>query len=298
MSESLKNKNREKHKKSAKEHETSFLSSQPVDYNALNEFRKKYQHDAFCKDKLCNVRKARKFLSHVLKPEVLEFLDLERLQVDPETFVDEELKRLYVDVLYRIPIKHSNESIVVFILIELKTENDKWTIFQLVKYVIRIWDREFKAVEAAAHAPDATVESKRRFETFLLPMVLPIIFHYGENKFTAPTELIELIRKLQGLEEFTLNMKALLFDAATLVPKDFPQDPELGVLFMVLQAVFSENVVTYLMEIYEKLQPTFNLKESQQEWRDAVYYATTSAKHFKRQDYTNLIKQTQKKGIP
>ncbi|MDR2754915.1 MAG: hypothetical protein LBC20_04350 [Planctomycetaceae bacterium] len=33
-------------------------------------------------------------------------------------------------------------------------------------------------------------------------------------------------------------------------------------------------------------------------WRDALHYATTSAKLFKHQDYNNLIKEIQKKGVP
>ncbi|MDR0610814.1 MAG: Rpn family recombination-promoting nuclease/putative transposase [Planctomycetaceae bacterium] len=271
-------------------------SAQPLDQNTLDEFKKKYQHDAFCKSKLCNLRKARKLLKHILKPEVLELVDLSKLQIDPETYVDEELKRSYADVLYRIPLKNSNEFIVVFILIELKTENDQWTIFQIVKYVVRIWDREFQAVKSAAEAKNAGQKAKKRFKNFLLPMVIPIIFHYGEHKFTSPTELIKLIRILRGMEEWVLNIKAILCDVTTFVPNSFPQDQELSLLFMVLQMVFSKDVSERLMEIYRKLRPTLHLQESQQEWHDAVHYASTSAKHFKRQDFINLTKQTKKEG--
>ncbi|MDR0608644.1 MAG: Rpn family recombination-promoting nuclease/putative transposase [Planctomycetaceae bacterium] len=270
--------------------------TQPLDPKAFDEFKKKYQHDAFCKRKLCNPQKARKFLKHILKPEVLELIDLNRLQIDPETYVDEDLKRLYLDVLYRVPLKNSNEVIVVFILIELKTENDKWTIFQIVKYIVRIWDRELQAVESAAKKPNASEKAKQQFRDFLFPPIIPIIFHYGENRFTAPTELIELIRILKGMEKFTLNLKALLCDVTTFDPNSFPSDLELNVLYMTLQMVFSKEVSDHLMNIFRKLQPTLNSKESQQEWRDAVYYATTSAKHFKHQDYVNLTKQIQNEG--
>ncbi|MDR2704798.1 MAG: Rpn family recombination-promoting nuclease/putative transposase, partial [Planctomycetaceae bacterium] len=77
---------------------------QPLNQNTVDEFKKKYQHDAFCKSKLCNLQKARKLLKHLLKTEVLELVDLTKLQIDPETYVDEELKRSYADVVYRIPL--------------------------------------------------------------------------------------------------------------------------------------------------------------------------------------------------
>jgi hypothetical protein len=264
---------------------------QPVNQDALDKFKKKYQHDAFCKEKLRDVMKARKFLKYLLKPEVQELLDIRRLEIDPESFVDDELKRSYADVVYRIPLKDSDESIVVFILIELKTDNDRWTIFQLMKYVVRIWERELKKVE------DADKESKRLLKTFLLPMVIPIIFHHGEDEFTAPTELVELVRVLNGMESFTLNMQSLLFDLVPLKQQDFPDDVELYVLFMVLQAVFSTDVVDRLMEIYRKLRPTLHSSKSQKEWRDSLFYAVTSAKHFTHDKCENLIKQTEKEGV-
>jgi hypothetical protein len=79
--------------------------------------------------------------------------------------------------------------------------------------------------------------------------------------------------------------------------KDFPKDIGLSVLFMTLQSVFKEDVAQRLMKIYRKLKPTFHLKASQEEWTDALYYATTSAKHFAQQDAENINNQIEKKGI-
>jgi hypothetical protein len=144
---------------------------------------------------------------------------------------------------------------------------------------------------------DADSESKWLLKTFLLPVVIPIIFHHGEEKFTAPTELIELVRVLNGMESFTLNMRGLLFDVTPLKPQDFPDDVELCVLFMVLQAVFSTDVVDQLMAIYRKLRPTLHLPKSKKEWNDSLFYAVTSAKHFTKDKCENLIKQTEKEGV-
>ncbi|MDR1963752.1 MAG: hypothetical protein LBQ50_08230, partial [Planctomycetaceae bacterium] len=64
------------------------------------------------------------------------------------------------------------------------------------------------------------------------------------------------------------------------------------------QAVFyKEGVAEKLLEIYRKLRSTMHLPESQKEWQDAVYYATTSAKHFLPEDFKNVIKQTEKEGV-
>jgi hypothetical protein len=266
------------------------LNQSPLDKpptsNTLDEFKKMYQHDAFCKNKLKEVKTAQKFLRFFLKPEIQALLDIDRLQIDSESLIDEHLKRSYIDVIYRVPLKESDGTLVVFILIELKTDNDQWAIFQVLLYIVRLWKREWQAAKKAG-----------QLNTFLLPMIIPIIFHHGDCPFTAPDELIALVHTVAGLEPYTLNMKSFLLDVTALEQKDFPEDLELCVLFMVLQAVFSKDVADRLMAVYHKLRPTLHLKESQQEWYDALYYATTSAKYFEPQDFTNLIQQTEQEGV-
>jgi hypothetical protein len=45
------------------------------------------------------------------------------------------------------------------------------------------------------------------------------------------------------------------------------------------------------------LQSTIHLPETKKEWDDALYYASTSAKHFSLQDFDNIINQLNNKGI-
>jgi predicted transposase/invertase (TIGR01784 family) len=250
-----------------------------------SEPRKRYQHDEFCKDNLRDLDKARKFLKWMFKPEIVESLDLERLELSSESFLDEELKKLYADILYRIPVKDSDESIVVFVLIELKTESDKWTVFQQVKYIVRIWDQEYRKAE-----------TEGRLGQFLLPMVIPVIFHHGENRFTASTELIDQVRTVQGLEPYTLNVRSLLLDVMTLDEEDFPTDLELNVLFMMLQAAFRKDVAERLMAIYKKLLPYRHEPGYQRLWQDCLYYAMGSAKYFTKQDCTAIITEIRSTG--
>jgi hypothetical protein len=44
------------------------------------------------------------------------------------------------------------------------------------------------------------------------------------------------------------------------------------------------------------LQPTIDLKESQEKLHDVVHYAATSAKHFTPQDFDNFINQINNEG--
>ena len=250
------------------------------------EIKKRFSHDAFCKEKLRDPDKAKELAKHLLKPETSILLDIDRLQIDPESYVDDELKQLFADVVYRIPVKESDEGIVVYILIELKTSNYKWTVFQLAKYVIRVWDREFKLAE-----------TEKRLDTFLFPMVIPVIFHHGETAFVAPVELKALVRVIQGLEDYTLNMTSLLFDVTPLTENELPEDIRLAAFLMVLQAVFSDDTKQKLLKILQKLLPYLHLAEVQKDWRDDLYYALTSAKNFSPQQCAEVYQKANETGV-
>ena len=274
--------NREEQRKTVEPSATG----EPFRCETYAEIKKRYSHDAFCKEKLRDPVKAKEFARHILKPEVAARLDIDNLQIDPESYIDDDLKRLLADVVYRIPVKGSDESIVVYILIELKTENDKWTIFQLAKYVIRIWDRELKLAE-----------KEKRLDAFLFPMVIPVIFHHDESAFTAPTELMTLVRVIQGLEAFTLNMKSILFDVTPLGENELPENIELAAFLMVLQAVFSDDTMQKLLKVLQKLLPHLHLPEVQKDWQDHLYYALVSAKDFSREQCEEIYQKTNETGV-
>ena len=52
------------------------------------EIKKRYSHDAFCKEKLRDLGKAKEFAKHLLKPETSALLDIDNLQIDPESYID------------------------------------------------------------------------------------------------------------------------------------------------------------------------------------------------------------------
>ena len=82
----------------------------------------------------------------------------------------------------------------------------------------------------------------------------------------------------------------------TLNEKDFPEDLELCVLLMILQAVFSKNVAERLMAIYQKLRPKRHEPRYQRLWQDCLHYATGSAKNFTKQECLDIITEIRNTG--
>lgn len=232
------------------------------------EIIRKYQHDPFFRSTFGDPVVFRKFLVWALPAVMVELLDLDRMERQNDSFLDEQLKAHYTDVLYKIPLQGTDESIVVFILVEHKTTSERWTMFQVLRYVVQIWQREFNAAK-----------EKERFADYLLPPVLPIIVYHGEKKFNAAIRLGKLIRPIGGFEKYMLDFEGMLVDLTQIDENGLPEDLELYCVLAVMQAVFREDVADRMLRIYRKLRPKFHDGFYRDRWTNLFYYLLTSSKY-------------------
>ncbi|MCB1160899.1 MAG: Rpn family recombination-promoting nuclease/putative transposase, partial [Leptospiraceae bacterium] len=61
-------------------------------------------HDKFFKSLMTEKENAIDFFQNYLPPELLKEIDLETLELEKESFVDDKLKEGFSDVLYRVKI--------------------------------------------------------------------------------------------------------------------------------------------------------------------------------------------------
>jgi hypothetical protein len=67
--------------------------------------------------------------------------------------------------------RYGDREALVYVLWEHKSEVDKWTLLQLLRYMVRIWEQRL-----AQKPPPAT-----------LPPIIPVIIHHSEAGWTATT---------------------------------------------------------------------------------------------------------------
>lgn len=88
---------------------------------------------------------------------------------------DAEGDGLYADVLFTVQAR--GQTAYVFLLLEHKSEQDPDTAYQLLRYVVRIWDRHRSEQERAG----------------LLPPILAVVLHHGRTPWSSARSLRELI---------------------------------------------------------------------------------------------------------
>jgi len=173
---------------------------------------------------------AKAFLRLVLSGPILAKLDLDRMTIEPRDFLNIIFRETRADVVYRIPLLGREESLCVYVLLEHKSFNDFFTIFQADQYAGQISQKEYHKAE----------DAKQLTVDFRFSPVLVIIFHHGERTFTGPIEVADLYEDYGILADYLPHRRAILFDLSTLseIPDD-PEAPELYAVLRIMQVIFS-----------------------------------------------------------
>jgi predicted transposase/invertase (TIGR01784 family) len=117
-------------------------------------------HDAMFKQFLTHPETARDFLDIHLPPALRKLCDLNTLQLASGSFIEDDLRPYYSDVLYSL--KAGNGDSYVYCLIEHQSTPDKHMAFRLMRYAIAAMQRHLDAGHKT------------------LPLVIPVLFYQGK----------------------------------------------------------------------------------------------------------------------
>ena len=107
------------------------------------------------------------FLKNNLPDNLRDNLDFATLVIEKESFIEENLTESQSDIL--ITIQYNKFPVNIYLLFEHKSYKDKFTLFQTLKYMLKIYDRQIKDNPSTKIAP-----------------VIPIIYYHGKEKLVAP----------------------------------------------------------------------------------------------------------------
>jgi len=117
-------------------------------------------HDKFFKETFSIKKNVIDFLQGTFPPEILKKLDLSTLTQDNNSYIDEELKEHFSDIVYTCFCK--DKELRITLLFEHKSYAVTCPYLQLMKYLLKIWEANSK-------------QSQR-----LMP-VIPVILYHGKD---------------------------------------------------------------------------------------------------------------------
>ncbi len=180
------------------------------------------RHDALFRLLVSDPARAGQLLHDYLPSDVVARLDPERPPVHVEgTVIDGEGSTTQSDALFRLHLGDGSE-VMVYALLEHKSQLDHRTPLQLIRYVLKIWGREL--------------------DDGLAP-VIPIVFFHGREPWTVPCSIQEMIRAPEGLEHLAQSFgRYVVHDLGRIAPRELSRSAEVRAALLALARAFRESV--------------------------------------------------------
>jgi len=119
--------------------------------------------DALFKKIMENPVAAREFLEYYLPDDFKELIDLSKIKLEKESYVESNLKKRLSDIVYSVETL-GNKKAYIYVLIEHQSTCDYWISLRLWKYILLLLEK---------HQTDKNK----------LPLVAPILFYNGIKKW-------------------------------------------------------------------------------------------------------------------
>ena len=122
-------------------------------------------HDRFFKEIFSDVDNAADFINGIFPDELKKKLDLSTLAIDNNSYIDEKLDEQFSDIVYTCEYAGTGR-IRVTLLFEHKSYLVKYPHFQILKYMLSIWETCVKQKEN-------------------ITPVVPVVIYHGEGRWNA-----------------------------------------------------------------------------------------------------------------
>ncbi|AWN82090.1 Rpn family recombination-promoting nuclease/putative transposase [Candidatus Cardinium hertigii] len=194
---------------------------------------KRLKHDGLAKLILSDPIAAQEFLTHYLPESCKSLLDLTTIKVEKESFVEEDLKQKFSDLVFSIRMKN-NEQAFIYTLIEAEVSPKYWTAYKLWKYTFLLLERH------------------KTKKTSKLPLIIPIVVYHGNRPFNAPRNLWDLFSH-PALAQSFMGGDYQLVDLYAMSDDEIKQKAHLGMLEYFMKYIYSRDII----KLWEEFLETF-----------------------------------------
>lgn len=206
-------------------------------------------HDGVFKKFFTNRETALSFLQEYLPPEIRDHLDLDTLKISKDSFLDDKLAAKASDLLYEVEL--NGAPFFLYLLFEHKSYQDPLVAFQVLKYMIRIWELFLRQQKKAKK----------------LPGIFPMLIYHGKTGWNVDKSFRALIdtpkELIEHLGPYMPDYQYRVYDLSDTPDEEIKGEILLKILLKTLKYVFhgdfSERLVGILdlfTEIIDKKKCT------------------------------------------
>ncbi|HEY85379.1 MAG TPA: Rpn family recombination-promoting nuclease/putative transposase [Chloroflexi bacterium] len=192
-------------------------------------------HDAFFKEVFSQKAVAKSFLENYLPSEITALFDLNTLIITRDSFVDRNLRAHHSDILYQVVLRDGGQS-YIYLLFEHKSYPDRQVAFQLLRYMMQIWEQQ-------------------RAEKDKLFPIFPIVVYHGLTKWRIPLELVSLVDGVsEAIYPYFPNYRYWLCDLSQYSDEEIIGEVYLQIGLLLLKYILRDELRDRIIDILELLQ--------------------------------------------
>lgn len=233
-------------------------------------------HDRFFKQVMSNPGIARDFIQNYLPADVVEHMDLSSLELSAESFVDAALQAHHTDLLFTLKLRDGDDGLV-YLLFEHKSYADRLVAFQLLRYLVRIWEH-----------------SLRRYDR-LVPVV-PVVVYHGEFDWQVKPGFRWLVQAPDAFTRYVPEFDYSLCDLTGLDDDAIRGEIVLRVTLQVLKHIVRDDFGPRLVDALSLLSSLSRQQTGLEYLETLLRYVSVSAKYVTREDVRKAVDQAFPEG--
>lgn len=211
-------------------------------------------HDKFFKEMFSKKEVAESFIKNYFPQDLLELFNTDDLEITKDSFVDEDLKEFFSDVVYRV--KLDDHDAFIYCLFEHKSYPDKKVSLQLLKYMTKIWNLYLKQNNSGK-----------------LPVILPLLIYHGGKRYNIDKRFSSRFNIQANTEKFIPDFEYLLYDFSKYSDLEIIGSIQLQIVLKILHTSFIDDDYAKIFADILKLIKKLNDAES------ILEYFTTGMKY-------------------
>ena len=199
-------------------------------------------HDSFFRRIFSNKKNVKDLLKNSIPENIISQIELDDITISFDTYVDEDLKSSESDMVVKTKLKQ--QDLIIYFLYEHKSYKYKYSLFQLLKYMIKIWETE-----------------KHNKRDYFTPIV-PILYKHGEHKWTLGDSFsIYFPKDIPAfLCDYVPDFRSIIFDLSAINDEDIKGNIWYKSAVQTMKHIneireYLKSLLDYIFSYYDYLNP-------------------------------------------
>ena len=229
--------------------------------------------DSFVRELLSKIDNARDFLQNYLPEYVVEHLDLTTVKLEKETFIDQQLREVRSDLLFKLRLRDGVKA-SIYVLFEHKSYPEPMISLDILRYMVRIWDQWLKQ--------DKTLKQ--------LPPIISLVLYHGQKKWNIARQFSGLITDSDKFSEFIPNFHYSLCDLSKYSDEEIKRGERIiqGAL-LTLKYSHSQRIVNKLPGIFDLYIDIFDTPRGRAALHALLHYLVRGIENIQKKDLKHAL---------